>query len=273
MESRPVLQKSAEPYEPRGRLDPEGFDRHVDFRIWPPTEALAPFLEHFWVIRWDRAHQPTYVSRQVMHRPYVDVYIGPREWGIQCTFRGTRAYEAAEVGRIVGARFRPGAFHAFWEGSLSGLADQTIALPRVFPLADAGFIREVQDSDDETAVGRLSELILSRRPQPDPQIDLIGDIIAAVETDRRFTTVTAVAQTFLRSERWVQQLFSTYLGVGLKWLLLRARLLEAAQIIRATPDPDWAALAYDLGYSSQQHFISDFKQVVGLTPLQYKRGL
>jgi AraC-like DNA-binding protein len=32
-------------------------------------------------------------------------------------------------------------------------------------------------------------------------------------------------------------------------------------------------MAYDLGYSSQQHFITDFKQVLGQTPVQYKKGL
>jgi AraC-like DNA-binding protein len=34
--------------------------------------------------------------------------------------------------------------------------------------------------------------------------------------------------------------------------------------------PDWTAIAYDLGYSSQQHFITNFKREPGKTPLQYK---
>jgi len=37
--------------------------------------------------------------------------------------------------------------------------------------------------------------------------------------------------------------------------------------------PNYAAIAYDLGYSSQQHFISAFKQVLGKTPLQYRKEL
>ena len=73
--------------------------------------------------------------------------------------------------------------------------------------------------------------------------------------------------------RSIQQLFSEYVGVGLKWLLQRDKLLEAAQYIRENNKPDWAALGYDLGYSSQQHFITDFKRVLGKTPVQYKKEL
>ena len=49
--------------------------------------------------------------------------------------------------------------------------------------------------------------------------------------------------------------------------------LLAAQRIRESARPNWATIAYDLGYSSQQHFITDFKQVLGKTPLQYKKEL
>ncbi|WP_216626280.1 helix-turn-helix domain-containing protein [Paenibacillus plantarum] len=50
-------------------------------------------------------------------------------------------------------------------------------------------------------------------------------------------------------------------------------MLQAASSIRIYDVPDWADIAYQLGYSSQQHFISDFKRVLGKTPAQYKREL
>ena len=45
------------------------------------------------------------------------------------------------------------------------------------------------------------------------------------------------------------------------------------ELSSACDQPDWAALAYDLGYSSQQHFITNFKRVLGKTPVQYKKEL
>src|SRR5216117_1479815 len=101
-----VLQKSAGNYEPRGRLDPDGFERHVSFHTYLPPADLAQFIEHFWTIRWNKADNP-YYSAEVMHRPYVDVFVSMQQSGIQGTFRGKRIYVAEGSGRIVGISFRP----------------------------------------------------------------------------------------------------------------------------------------------------------------------
>jgi AraC-like DNA-binding protein len=266
----PVFQKPAAPYDPRGRLDPAGFARHVQFRTVPPSPALAPFVEHFWIIRWDGA-LGHYDSPEVMHRPYVDVFLSAQESGIQGTFRGKRTYSAAGSGRILGIRFRPGAFHAFWPGEMADLQDKVVPLAHVFPWADAPGIKAILALDDDAAVSAMMARLTP--PTPDQTIPLINAIIASVETDENLTTVAAVADAFGRSERWLQQTFRDYLGIGLKWLLQRKRLLAAAVQIRASDTPDWAGIAYDLGYSSQQHFITDFTKVLGATPVQYKKGL
>ena len=40
-----VFQKSAAAYEPRGRLDPAGFQRHVQFATHAPPSDLAAFID------------------------------------------------------------------------------------------------------------------------------------------------------------------------------------------------------------------------------------
>jgi len=277
---RPVFQKPAEPepgepsgaYDPRGRLDPAGFARHVQFRTVPPPTDLARFIEHFWVIRWDSALGP-YDSDEVMHRPYVDIFLSAQESGIQGTFRGMRTYSAAGSGRIIGVRFRPGAFHAFWAGEMADLQDKVVPLTSVFPWADTKGITAILRHDDDAAIAMLLERIRAAAPVADATLEEINAIIASVETDESLTTVAAVGEAFGRSERWLQQAFRDYLGIGLKWLLQRKRLLAAAAEIRSSDEPDWVGIAYDLGYSSQQHFITDFRTVLGATPVQYHKGL
>jgi AraC-like DNA-binding protein len=270
--SKAVFQEPAETYEPRGRLDPAGFERHVQFRTVPPPVDLAPFIAHVWVIRWDSA-MGHFDSDELMHRPYVDVFLSAQESGIQGTFRGKRTYSAAGSGRIIGIRFRPGAFHAFWPGKMADLQDKVVALDRVFSWADEAGIRTILAGDDDAAIERLITLLRSDLPQADDTVDLINNIIVDVETDEELKAVAAVARAYRKSERWLQQVFRDYLGIGLKWLLQRHRMLAAAEQIRRSVDPDWAGIAYELGYSSQQHFITDFKKVLGSTPLQYKRAL
>jgi AraC-like DNA-binding protein len=270
--SKPVFQKPAEVYEPRGRLDPAGFARHVQFRTVAPPAELAPFVVHCWIIRWDSA-LGHYDSSEVMHRPYVDVFLSSQESGIQGTFRGKRTYSAAGSGRIIGVRFRPGAFHAFWRGEMADLQDKVVPLNQVFPWANADGIKQILALDDDGAVAALVEHLLAGLPEPDETIGLINEIIGEVEGDEELTTVAAVAAAYGKSERWLQQEFRDYLGINLKWLLQRKRLIAAAETIRQSDAPDWVGIAYDLGYSSQQHFITDFRTVLGATPVQYKKGL
>ncbi len=266
----PVFQKSAETYDPRGRLDPQGFARYVSFRTIAPPPPLRPFVEHFWIIRWDGSLGP-YQSAEVMHRPYVDVFVSSQESGIQGTFRGKRTYSAAGSGRILGIRFLPGAFHCFWPGRMADLQDKIVPLAKVFGWADAAGIAALLGQHDDAAIASLADRIAA--PPADPAIALINEIITTVETRAGLDTVVSVGAAFGYSERWLQQIFRDYLGIGLKWLLQRRRLLAAAELIRATDNPDWAGIAYDLGYSSQQHFITDFRTVLDMTPVQYKRSL
>ena len=70
------------------------------------------------------------------------------------------------------------------------------------------------------------------------------------------------------SKRTLQRLFREYVGVKPKWVIERIRLHEAAERM-AAGDSDWPAMALDLGYFDQAHFIKAFKAVVGRSPADY----
>jgi len=127
----PVLQKSADIYQTGGKLDPNGFERNITFETYVPPVRLTPFVNHFWTIRWNITSGLPYISEQVMHRPYVDVFLSAQESGIQCSFRDKRDYEAADTGRIIGARARSTLFGADrWPAYTTRRSDYSKCLPR-----------------------------------------------------------------------------------------------------------------------------------------------
>lgn len=263
-----VLQKTAEEYKPRGRLDPAAFREHITLATYAPPRDLASFVEHFWTVSWDDL-EGVYHSEDVMHRPYVDIFISREQIGVQGTFRNKRTYEARGSGKIVGIRFLPGAFYALWGGDMARLQDEMLDLDAVFPGAHTKLTKGILEESDEVIVSRLTEFIRESNPRPNADIALIDSIISMIETGEA-VTVGDIAKSVHKSERWLQQLFQDHIGVGLKWLLQRHRLLDAAEVIRnSSVIPNWSAIAYDLGYSSQQHFNTDFKKVMEKTPLQY----
>jgi len=264
-----VLQESAESKKPRGHLDPGSFDQFIEFHTYLPPKELAPFLEHFWTLAWHDLSEP-YLSDQVMHTPSVDLFLSANESGIQGTFRNVRTYTAQGTGRIIGARFLPGAFHILWPGPMTELQDSNQPLESVFPEINSTALLALSDTD---AIAKLSNILVKRLPANDANVAMVNKIITMVAQSEAPLTVHDMAITLGKSERWLQQLFQDYVGIGLKWMLQRRKLLAAAHAIRSTVQPDWSAIAYDLGYSSQQHFITDFKKATGKTPAQYKKEL
>jgi AraC-like DNA-binding protein len=47
------------------------------------------------------------------------------------------------------------------------------------------------------------------------------------------------------------------------------RFQQTRTFIQQNPFPDWTALALDLGYFDQSHFIRDFLEFSGLSPTDY----
>ena len=68
------------------------------------------------------------------------------------------------------------------------------------------------------------------------------------------------------SLRSLQRLFSCYVGVSPKWVIMRYRIHDAVEQIAAGQPSDWSRLAQDLRYCDQTHFIKDFKALVGKSP-------
>jgi len=73
--------------------------------------------------------------------------------------------------------------------------------------------------------------------------------------------------------RTMQRLFARHVGVSPKWVIRRKRLHEAAERLADDDPPDLAALAVDLGYADQAHFVRDFRDLVGVPPGSYVRQL
>jgi len=70
--------------------------------------------------------------------------------------------------------------------------------------------------------------------------------------------------------------FATHVGVTPKTFarVIRAQsaLARADAARGAYPRiVDWSAIAYDLGYYDQPHFIDDFKALTGVTPSKWER--
>ena len=72
--------------------------------------------------------------------------------------------------------------------------------------------------------------------------------------------------SFYRSERQIQRLFKEYMGINPKAYQRIMRFRSTWENVMNSSQPDWAQMAYAMGYADQAHLIRDFKTLSGVTP-------
>ncbi|MEU3203425.1 helix-turn-helix domain-containing protein [Streptomyces cyaneofuscatus] len=261
----------------RGIVDAPDLFTHVHFRRREPAPALRPYLEHYWLIDWD-LDQP-YAAHVVPH-PSVNLVVQRYEAGESARERAGYA-EVAGIGlglftrkltgrgRVCGVQFRPGGFRPFApEHALSDLTGRRVDAAEVLRAPPP--VGAVLDPADEDArVAALDACLLALEPRPDPQAALAMELADRVRTDRSVCRAGQLARDAGLTPRSLQRLFSAYVGVGPKWVILRYRIHEALERAESDPAVDWARLAADLGYSDQAHLVRDFTATVGVPPTAY----
>lgn len=278
---REVSQKSANSSDREqvllesGLLEPAIFDKYFTVRAYEPAEALAPYVSHYWVMRWQLPKGVIYRPAEVLSAPMMHVFFTKDKAFVYGIVDGMLKYETAGIGTIAGITFKPGGMRLFWRGKMAELCGVRTDLTTLFPIADSSYSAQLITQSDDKIVTEMESLLQSvPLGPPISQLQLVQKVIDVIRTNSSPVTVASIAKDFKTSERTLQHLFKTYIGVGIKWVLMRERLLKAIGNTASVPGAthlSWAQLASDMGYSSQTHFVNDFKRVVGKTPQVYLR--
>ncbi|WP_307721632.1 helix-turn-helix domain-containing protein [Zemynaea arenosa] len=257
----------------KGVVDPAAAARAFRLERYLPAPPFHTLLDHYWLVEWDLRGQPPFVQRTL---PYPCVHlVFDREqtgiWGVP-----TRYFEKTLTGqnRVLGLRFRPGAFRALLGRPLKTIQDVVLPLEDVFGADAAAHAAKVLAAPDDARMVAVANELLARvlPAQPDPQVERIAAILALAQDDPQLTRAEQLAERAGLALRTLQELFGEYVGVSPKWVLCRYRLHEAADRLAANAEVDLAALAQALGYYDQAHFTTDFQSLVGKTPAEYRKA-
>jgi AraC-like DNA-binding protein len=270
LKKRDMLERKSIP--PRGVLhvgqrkpDP-GLER---FEASPP---LRPFIEHYWSVRWE--NQPA-VTRETVPHPsvHLSLEVGRSELHGVYRRRFTRVIEG--TGRVLGTKFRPGGFRPFMRDSVSRLTGKVVPPATVFgPKIETLEAESANCPQASDAFERIDAFLAGLHPQPTPELERVTQFAETIAQDRSITRVEMLVDRFDTGLRQLQRLFREYVGVSPKWVIQRQRLIEAAERLRTGDRSiDFAALALELGYADQPHFIRDFKNLIGKTPADYHKSL
>jgi AraC-like DNA-binding protein len=259
------------PDPPRGILNVRPAEAREGLARYWPSGALAPFVEHYWIVRWDLDAPRT--AETVPH-PSIHLVLEPGGGEVVGVMRTRFSRVLEGRGRVVAAKFHPGGFRPFLAGRVVSLTGRRVPVADLFgPPGRELAERALGHDDDLVSAGIVDGFLRGLRPVGDEGMDLARRVAARIAEDRGITRVDQVAREFRVTVRALQRLFGDYVGVGPKWVIQRYRLLEAVERVAAGTAVDWVDLALDLGYADQAHFIRDFKRLVGRSPAEYARRL
>lgn len=238
-----------------------------------PSPALAPFVAQFWSVRW--ALEAPLVVETLPH-PSVHVVFEEQRRRRRAEVAGvpTKRFvrQLAGAGRVFGIKFRPGAFHALLGAPMTNLTDRVVPIGEVLGGEGKRMARAVFDAAELEARITITESFLerclSRLPLP-LEIERVRDLVERMATDRSLLRVEHAASALDVDLRTLQRRFRQYIGVSPKSVILRYRLHEAAERLKAPKPTSLAVLAAELGYADPAHFARELKAVVGRTPRRF----
>ena len=241
-------------------------------RVAAPAE-LADLIRWFWIPRWDiplgrssRQHVLPFPASNLVVEPNGVTLQGPTT---RASYRDLRG-----KGWAVGALLRPAAVSSLCDEP-SGIRDSTITIDA--PELHGAVVTAMQSERETDATAHAAAAFASwaeARLTPADEGGLLANAIEdLIASDSEIIRIDQIAKLVNITARHVQRVTHRYVGVPPLAIIRRYRLQEAAERIREDSSLTIGQVAAELGYADHAHLTRDFRQVLGLAPVDYRRGL
>ncbi|MFZ6647044.1 AraC family transcriptional regulator [Undibacterium sp. TJN25] len=262
--------------KPKGVVDPAAAKKMFRLERYLPGAELAHVLDHYWIVEWNLEGRPPYTQKTLPY-PCVNLVFDKGRTAAFGVVSGAFDYTLQGSGRVLGLRFRPGAFRCLLGRPMHTITDRTVRVQDILGCDDIAAENLVLSAPDDTGMVAAAEDLLlpavrQALPEPDTKVEKINRILNMLAEDIGITRVEDLAEQAQTGMRALQQLFSDYVGVSPKWVIRRYRLQEAADRLAGGDALDLAELAHGLGYFDQAHLTRDFRKLVGKAPAEYRKA-
>ncbi|HEX6518210.1 MAG TPA: AraC family transcriptional regulator [Nocardioidaceae bacterium] len=237
-----------------------------------PGQALADYVDYHWFVGWD-VEEP--YRQQVVPQPRIHLAAEEGRLLVHGVSRAPFHRTLTGRGHTLGVSFLPGMFRGFLGAGVGRLSGRVVPAGDLLGAPDAPTAERILSTDSvDVMVAAMEEYLTPLRPrEADPVAHRVRRLVETAQQDRSITRAETLAGRGGLSLRTLQRLFTEYVGIGPKWVIQRFRILEAAEVAATGERVDWAALAYELGFSDQAHLTRVFTQIVGTPPATYRRNL
>src|SRR5712691_270484 len=171
----------------RGVLRPDLAATRFGLARHRPSDALNPFVDYYWILRWDLRGEPPH-AQTILPHPNVNLSFEASGAGIYGVDRRLFTRSLSGAGRVLGVRFAAGGFRPFWQAPISQLTDRVVPAARLFgPRAEktrqAIMAVGAFDADDGQMTGFAEALLHSVLPERDPLAEQAAALVSRITED------------------------------------------------------------------------------------------
>jgi AraC-like DNA-binding protein len=258
---------------PEAILRPTEAEQAITVERVAASPALEAYVDYHWYVGW-RTAEPH--RQQVVPQPRIhvvaEVLDDERRVFVHGISREPFFRTLTGVGHVLGAALHPGGFRPFLKRGVGTISGRVVPAGELFGIDDRPAAERILGTGEVSVmVDVLESYLTSLHPEPDPVVDEVRALVGQAETDRGLTRAEDLAARGTMSLRSLQRLFTDYVGIGPKWVIMRFRILDAAAAAHDGEPVDWATLAVELGFTDQAHLTRAFTSVVGTPPATYQR--
>ncbi len=175
--------------------------------------------------------------------------------------------------RQVMVGFTPIGAQQFIDFSLSELTNTTASIQDVFPSDYNMLVDLLSEAPDNPERVNILERFFLKKVRSTRTVDSrIQPVLDYINRHDGTQSIGQVSKEIGVGTRTLQRLVQKHVGVNIKLFSKLVRFQKAKQLLAGTPQLSLIDIAYQLGYYDQAHFINDFSELSGFTPVAFRKA-
>jgi len=256
-----------------------------------PCPAIQPFIRCYTLREFDTAgsdflkplpanHEFTLAfalsgSLSTTKTSFGDIISGSHQYivGLQTSYKGSLVFNGNI--RFFTIQFRPNGFYKVFNMPAGLLTDKTYKLSDIINKGMSAYIERINEASDISTLKSLTDNLLlsflakSKKTDPNNSITFASSLIFQTQGNINIKNLACEANMCLRT---FELRFTEQVGISPKMYARLTRFNHAILMRIKNMSANWTDISHQCGYYDQMHFIKEFKQFAGDTPLNFYKS-
>ena len=255
------------PFQPTVHGDPQ---LPIQYHEIAPSPALKPYILCYWTLQSNTKLNAPF-TYQIVSDGCVDLLINCTRFEKLVVVGAAQRATAVSIPdefNYFGIRFLPGAFNTFFKIPLKELANQMLVCDDVWGNELKTFEAQLFSAASLLERIAISEKYLLQRlatTPKKPHQQLLVTLNAIYQHQGQLPLDSNAEYDI--SPRQLRRIFDRYVGISPKAFARVVRFQSVLGAMMQAPKSEWNTLFFDFGYYDQSHFIREFNDLYGASPL------